>query len=74
MFKVLELSQLFVCLGELLRILVTGGPEEIAEFWFTRGDKCPGWHYASVSRWIKYQQQLEISLNLIYDISKKIIA
>ena len=74
MFKVLELSQLFVCLGELLRILVPGGPEDIAELWFTRGHKCPGCHYASVSRWIKYQQQLEISLNLIYDISKKIIA
>ena len=72
MFKVLELSQLFVCLGKLLRILVPGGPEEIAELWFTRGDKCPGWNYACVSRWIKYQQQYQ--LNLIYDISKKFFA
>ena len=41
MFKVLELSGLLVCLGDL-RFSVPGGTEEIAGLWFARGDQYPG--------------------------------
>ena len=46
MFKVLELSGLFVCPGDLFRFSVPGGGiEETAGLWFSRGDQYPGWHY-----------------------------
>ena len=36
--------------GGIVKNLSAWGPEDIAELWFTRGHKCPGCHYASVSR------------------------
>ena len=44
MFKVLELSGLFVCPGDLFRFSVPGGGgiEETAGLWFSRGDQYPG--------------------------------
>ena len=42
MFKVLELSGLFVCLGGLVKILSAWGTEEIAGLWFAKGDQYPG--------------------------------
>ena len=36
MFKVLELSGLFVCLGGLVKTSKPEGTEEIAGLWFTR--------------------------------------
>ena len=45
MFKVLELSGLFVCLGGLVKILSAWGTEEIGGLWFAKGDQYPGWHY-----------------------------
>ena len=44
MFKVLELSGLFVCLGGLVKILSAWGTEEIGGLWFAKGDQYPGWH------------------------------
>ena len=46
MFKVLELSGLFVCLGGLVKIVSAwweggGGADEIAGLWFGRGGSVP---------------------------------
>ena len=41
MFKVLELSGLFVCLGGLVKIFSDWRTEEIAGFWFAGGGSVP---------------------------------
>ena len=44
MWNILELSRLFVCLGELVKFFSAwwGG---ISGLWFARGDQYAGWHY-----------------------------
>ena len=46
MYNILDLSGLFVFLGDLISLSVPGGTEKIAELWFARDDQYPGWHYA----------------------------
>ena len=45
MFKVLQLSGAFVCLGGLVKISMPWGTEEINGLWLASGNQHPGWHY-----------------------------
>ena len=42
MYNILDLSGLFVFLGDLISLSVPGGTEKIAELWFARDDQYPG--------------------------------
>ena len=46
MCNLLELSELFVCPGELGQFFSTWGDRKIAGLWFAQGDQYPDWHYA----------------------------
>ena len=60
MFEVLELSGLFVCLGDLLRFSVPGGAEEISGLWF--GTQVDTMHY--IATWTKTSTKLKSTLPL----------
>ena len=63
MFEVLELSGLFVCLGDLLRFSVPGGAE-ISGLWFGRGisTQVDTMHY--IATWTKTLTKLKSTLPL----------
>ena len=48
MWNLLELSDLFVCLGGLMKLSSTWEYKKIAGLWFARGDQYPGLHHGII--------------------------